>query len=96
MNKLMLKFSNTVVLIGICTLILTTLINLILPKLGYIAFQAAAKGSYTASDYLIHFKTLNIAAIILIILGLGLGHIVYRKELGYSLFKMPNEWFKKE
>lgn len=94
MNQLMLRFSNTVVVIGICTLILTKVINLILPKLGYMAFQAAAVGSYSSTNYLVDFKSVDITAIILIIVGLGIGHIVYRKEQGESLFKMPNEWFK--
>lgn len=96
LNKTMLRFTNALVLIGICTLLLTKIINLVLPKIGYVAYQAAATGEYTASNYLIDFRITNLVSILLIIVGLGIGHIVYRKEQGESLFPMPNDLIKKK
>lgn len=75
MNKIGFAFSGALVLIGIITLIKTTLINLIMPQLGRIAFQSAMAGSYSPSDYHINFLPINAVSIGLIVMG---GFMAYK------------------
>lgn len=75
MNKIGFAFSGALVLIGIITLIKTTLINLIMPQLGRIAFQSAMAGSYSPADYHINFLPINAVSIGLIVMG---GFMAYK------------------
>jgi hypothetical protein len=80
MNKAGFVFSWILSIIGIITLIKTTIINLAMPKLGQLAFQIAMKGSYSPNEYYINFKGVNIIAVLLIIAGLLLGYVFYKRE----------------
>jgi len=61
------------VLLGACTLITTSMLNAIMPKIGYIAYQAADAGSYLAEWYVMDFALPNIIAIVMIIVGVLFG-----------------------
>jgi hypothetical protein len=69
MAKMGFIASTMLTLIGIVTMLLTRIINAVIPKIGLAAFQAAAAGSYRPENYLIDFSTINYIAAILIIIG---------------------------
>ncbi len=81
MNKEGFVLSGIGAVIGIVTLIVTRIIQLVMPMLGRVAFQAAMKGSYTPGDYLIDFKGLQFGAIALIIISVVLCFKFYQKEV---------------
>jgi hypothetical protein len=78
MNKIGFTFSGAFVVIGVITLLNTTIINLVMPKIGLAAFQYAMAGSYSPNDYYINFLFVNIAAIGLIAVGIILGYQFYK------------------
>jgi len=80
MNKIGFVFSGIIIVLGISTLLGTTVLNLVVPKMGRIAFQAAANGSYTSSVYQIDFTGVNASAVGLIAGGTVLGYIFYKQE----------------
>lgn len=82
MNKIGFAFSGLFVITGIVTLLMTTITNLVMPKIGRAAFQCAMAGSYTPNDYHIDFIVINIVAVCLIVIGSVLGYIFYKKETG--------------
>ncbi len=82
MNKIGFTFSGILVITGIITLLKTTIINLVMPQIGRAAFQCAMAGSYTPNEYHIDFIVINIVAVCLIVIGVVLGYIFYRKETG--------------
>ncbi|MGM0421443.1 MAG: hypothetical protein ACQEQG_10725 [Bacillota bacterium] len=77
MNKEAFIISGIVGIIGLVTLILTRIIQLVMPILGRIAFQAAMAGSYSPSDYQIDFRMLQSGSFILIILAAVLCYRFY-------------------
>ena len=85
MNKIGFTFSGFFITIGIITLIQTTIINLVMPKIGRAAFQMAMAGSYSPSDYYVNFWGINIVAGCLIVIGIVAGYIFYKKEVSKSL-----------
>jgi len=52
--------------------------------LGFAAYQAAAAGSYSPSDYAMNFIVINTFAILLIIIGVAVGYKVYKKACNFS------------
>jgi len=80
MNKIGFIFAGIFTVTGVNTLLLTSIINLVMPKIGRVAFQIAAAGSYSPNDYHIDFIFVNIAAIVLVGFGILLGIKYYRKE----------------
>jgi len=80
MNKIGFAFSWIIVITGVITLLKTRIINLVMPKIGLTAFQVSMTGSYSINDYHIDFLGINIAAVCLIIIGVILGYIFYKKE----------------
>ncbi|MFW5788060.1 MAG: hypothetical protein ACOCV3_07315 [Halanaerobiales bacterium] len=81
MNKAGFILSGIFSIIGVVTFIVTRIVQMIMPVLGRVAFQAAMKGSYTPSDYYINFKGLQFGSGILIIISLILCFIFYKKEV---------------
>ncbi|MGM0844950.1 MAG: hypothetical protein ACQEUT_08230 [Bacillota bacterium] len=79
MNKVLFFFSNLIVVIGICILFTTSILNKVLPKLGYAAYQAAAAGGYSPNDYVMNFIAINLFAILLILIGVITGYKIYKK-----------------
>lgn len=72
MNKIAFALSGALVLISICTLIATGIIKSVVPKLGLVAFQAAAAGSFSEADYEINFIGINYFSVILMLLGVAM------------------------
>ena len=56
MNKAGFVLSGIGAIVGITTLIVTRIIQLVMPMLGRVAFQAAMKGSYNPDNYYINFN----------------------------------------
>lgn len=81
MNKVLFFFCNLIVVIGICILFTTSILNKVFPMLGFVAYQAAAAGSYSPSDYVINFIVINLFAILLILIGVVIGYKIYKKSL---------------
>lgn len=82
MNKIGFAFSGILVITGIITWLKTTMINLVMPQIGRVAFQSAMAGSYTPNEYHIDFIVINILAVGLIVIGSVSGYLFYRKETG--------------
>mgnify|MGYP000946300276 CR=1 FL=1 len=64
MNKIGFTFSGIFVITGIITLLQTTIINLVMPKIGKVAFQFA----------------INVAAICLVVVGVALGFKFFKTK----------------
>ncbi len=56
--------------VGIILLSIASLIKQVMPVLGRVAYQAAAAGGYSASNYEVSFPFVTVASIVLIVLGL--------------------------
>ena len=56
--------------VGIILLSIASLIKQVMPLLGRVAYQAAAAGGYSASNYEVSFPFVTVASIVLIVLGL--------------------------
>ncbi|MTI70532.1 MAG: hypothetical protein FH751_09810 [Firmicutes bacterium] len=80
MNKIGFTFSGVFVITGVITLIITKIINLVMPKIGLVAFQARMAGSYSPKEYHINFLGVNFIAICLIVLGIVFGYLFYKRE----------------
>lgn len=81
MNKIGFFFSGSLVIIGMVTLLNTTIINLVMPQIGRAAFQVSTAGSYHPSYYHINFLFVNIAAICLVVVGVVLGYKFFRTSV---------------
>ncbi|MDD4730248.1 MAG: hypothetical protein PHN55_16035 [Dysgonamonadaceae bacterium] len=57
-----------------------TIINLVMPKIGKVAFQFAMAGSYSPNEYHINFLFVNIVAICLVVVGVALGYKFYKAK----------------
>jgi len=55
MNKIGFTFSGVFIITGVITLIITRIINLVMPKFGRVAFQARMAGSYNPNEYHVNF-----------------------------------------
>ncbi|MDD4296764.1 MAG: hypothetical protein PHC69_07380 [Ruminiclostridium sp.] len=80
MKKIGFTFSGILVITGIITLLKTTIINLVIPQIGKVAFQFATSGSYHPDYYHINFSLVNIAAIYLVVVGVALGFKFYKTK----------------
>ncbi|HBN85519.1 MAG TPA: hypothetical protein DDZ89_16940 [Clostridiales bacterium] len=80
MNKIGFTFSGIFVITGIITLLQTTIINLVMPKIGKVAFQFAMAGSYSPNEYHINFLSINVAAICLVVVGVALGFKFFKTK----------------
>jgi hypothetical protein len=70
MKKIVLIFSCLSVLTGAIIIIITSILNQLMPRLGYMAFQAAGAGSYSSDVYKMNFGFTNFVAVIMIITGI--------------------------
>jgi len=82
MNKIGFTFSGLLVITGIVTILETTIINFVIPKMGRVAFQFAMAGSYNPYEYHIDFIVIDIIAVCLIAIGVGFGYLFFRTESG--------------
>ncbi|MEK4713313.1 hypothetical protein [Sporosarcina sp. FSL K6-5500] len=81
MNKILFFFCNLIAVIGVSILFTTSILNKVMPMLGFAAYQAAAAGGYSPSDYVMNFIVINLFAILLIIIGVVAGYKIYKKGL---------------
>jgi hypothetical protein len=79
MKKVGFIFSCTSIVIAIVTLITTSILNQLLPKLGYLIFQANTN-SYSSENYIMDFTFTNGIAGIIIVIGIILGIYFCSKE----------------
>lgn len=70
MKKTAFIFSCLFIVLGIITMIITSILNEVIPKLGYVAFQAAARGEYSPTSYKMNFSFANFLASVMIIAGI--------------------------
>ena len=80
MNKIGFVFSCICSLLGVMTFLATTILNIVMPKLGRVAYQAAAAGSYSSSDYQMNFGLVNFSACVLLFGGIALALYFYRTK----------------
>jgi len=69
LKKIGFIFSNLYILLGAITLIITSILNEVMPKLGRVAFETVASGNFSESYYKMNFSFVNFLAIVLIIAG---------------------------
>ena len=67
-------------LLGAMTIIVTTVLNELIPKIGYAMYQSAAAGSYSQESYIMDFSFANLIAAVLIVGGLILGTYCFKSE----------------
>lgn len=70
MKKASYIIGSIEIIIGIVLLCVTSIIKQVMPVLGRVAYQAAAAGGYSASNYEISFPFVTVSSIVLIVLGL--------------------------
>lgn len=78
MNKILFFSCNLIAVIGVCVLFTTGILNKVMPMLGFAAYQAAAAGGYSPSDYVMNFIVINLFAILLILIGVVAGYKIYK------------------
>ena len=70
MKKAAYIIGSIEIIVGIILLSMTSIIKQVMPILGRVAYQAAAAGGYSASNYEISFPFVTVSSIALIALGL--------------------------
>ncbi|GIP18160.1 hypothetical protein J40TS1_38020 [Paenibacillus montaniterrae] len=58
MKNIKFKFSLIFIILGICIITISKIVEEIVPKLGFAAYQSAAAGSFSHEDYYVNL-TLN-------------------------------------
>ncbi|MCL2352033.1 MAG: hypothetical protein FWC55_05820 [Firmicutes bacterium] len=67
------------ILLGAATLVMTSVINEVTPKIALIVFQTTT-GSYTPIDFIMNFAFADTVAIVLIVCGLVFGAYCFVSE----------------
>lgn len=80
MKKALFVFSCVSVLLGILIVVTASALTELMPLLGRIAFQSAAAGSYTSSDYSISLILPIVTGILMITVGLIFAVKAYKSE----------------
>ena len=70
MKKAAYIIGSIEIIVGIILLSMASIIKQVMPILGRVAYQAAAAGGYSASNYEISFPFVTVASIALIVLVL--------------------------
>ena len=58
-------------MLGLLVLATTSILNEVMPKLGRVAYQAAAAGSYSPTSYQMNLLLPNAIGVVLCLLGVG-------------------------
>jgi hypothetical protein len=58
MKNLKIRFSLNFIILGICIITISKIVEEVIPKLGFAAYQSAAAGSYSPDSYRVNL-TLN-------------------------------------
>ncbi len=77
MNKIGFLISGILAIMGVYLYTLGKIINLVMPKIGYLAFQMARSGSYNPEKYIIDFTEVYWVALGMVIAGVILSLIFY-------------------
>ncbi|HBU84389.1 MAG TPA: hypothetical protein DEF35_22505 [Paenibacillus sp.] len=56
MKQFLVIFSFIFIILGICIITISKIIEEVIPKLGFAAYQSAAAGSYTPDNYHVNFE----------------------------------------
>lgn len=80
MKKIAFVFSCLSALTGLVVIIITSILNKVMPKLGRVAFQAAAAGSYSEANYKMNFILINVIAVVMIIIGIVFSVRMYKQS----------------
>lgn len=70
MKKAAYIMGSMEITVGMILLSVASMIKKVLPALGRVAFQMAAAGSYSASNYEVSFPVVTVASVALIVFGL--------------------------
>ncbi len=77
MNKIGLFLSGILTIFGLLVYLMTRIINLVLPKIGYAAFQVAKGGQYNSGNYIIDFSLLRALTAGIVTIGVILSIVFY-------------------
>lgn len=77
MSKIWTIFSLIFILFGVVILFISNLLEALVPKLGFAAYQAAAAGSYTPENYEMDLSSNYWLGSICILFGVGVLIIVW-------------------
>jgi hypothetical protein len=80
MKKIVFIFGCISTLIGLVTIITTSILNEVMPKLGRVAYQAAAAGSYSSDWYTMDFGFPRFLAVAMIIFGAAVSVLMYMQS----------------
>lgn len=69
MKKIAYVFGSIEIILGLLVLATISLVENTLPVLGRVAFQAAMKGGFSPSQYIVDFPGATTCAVVLIALG---------------------------
>lgn len=69
MKKIAYVFGSIEIILGLLVLATISLVENTLPILGRVAFQAAMKGSFSPSQYVVDFPVATTCAVVLIAFG---------------------------
>ena len=69
MKKIAYVFGSIEIILGLLVLATISLVENTLPVLGRVAFQAAMKGSFSPSQYVVDFPVATTCAVVLIVFG---------------------------
>ena len=69
------------ILLGALTLIITSIMNKLLPQIAYMEFQKLASGSYSQERYMMDFIFADTIAVILIAGGFVFGMYCFKSEM---------------
>ena len=77
MNKIGFFLSGILIIFGLLVYVMTRIINLVLPKIGYAAFQVAKGGQYTPGNYIIDFSMIRTMTAGIVAIGVILSIVFY-------------------
>ena len=67
-------------IIGLLIVCCISIIKEVIPKLGFVAYQSAAAGSYNPANYNMSFEIVNFIAVLFIVIGIFQIVLAIRKK----------------
>jgi hypothetical protein len=80
MKKIGFIFSYISILIGATIFVTTSILNQLLPKLGYLVFKVNS-GSYSPDEYVMNFTVVNGVAVAMVVAGIALSVYFYLQDI---------------
>ncbi|RIX50084.1 hypothetical protein D3P08_21265 [Paenibacillus nanensis] len=90
MRKVWTIFSLLFILFGVAIQFITNLIDALVPKLGFAAYQAAAAGSFTPENYKIDLSSNYWLGSLCILFGVGALIIIWHDYIRLLMKKISN------